>query len=133
MAELEETKRTKMKFVGKPNGILMKGAPRNYIHGNIYDVPWGYAKDKFWEPLETRPVLKVPPLEEGKDAIFNIEAFLPPEEPVAITADISAFDEPPVEDETAEFIRRETESMGDGVLGVDGIIPKRRKSKVVQP
>ncbi len=49
-----------MKFVGRPDGRLMKGAPGNYIHGKEYHIPYGHSKRLFWELLEEVPELKVP-------------------------------------------------------------------------
>ena len=78
--------------------------------------------DAFWEPLEPIPVLKVPPPTEEE---LNIGAFVPAPENVVHAE--------PEESEDEKFVRQETESMGDAILGVDGVIPKRRKSKVAQP
>lgn len=112
-----------MKFIGKPGGKLMKGAPGYpYIHGQIYEVPWSYRQDAFWEPLEPIPQLKVPPPTEEE---LNIGAFVAPPENVVLAE--------PEESEDEKFVRQETESMGDGVLGENGVIPKRRKSKVASP
>ena len=100
----------------------MKGAPGYpYKHGECYLVDWSYRQDAFWLPMEPVPELKVPPPTEEE---LNIGAFIPTPENVVLS-------EPESEEE--KLVRQETESMGDAILGVDGVIPKRRKSKVAQP
>ena len=112
-----------MRFIGKPEGKLMKGAPGYpYKHDEVYLVDWSYRQDAFWVPLEPVPELKVPPPTEEE---LNIGAFVAPPENVVLAE--------PEESDDEKFVRQETESMGDAILGVDGVIPKRRKSKVAQP
>ena len=79
-----------MKFVGRPDGVLMKHAPGNFIHGEKYKVPYNHAQWKFWELLEEAPVLVAPePSEE--DSVFEEDVFIPEEEPaMEITSSLSA-------------------------------------------
>jgi hypothetical protein len=72
----------KMRFIGKPNGVLMKNAPGNFIHGKTYTVPYGHSKFKFWELLEPVPELKVP---EDTDSFE--EAYFVPDEPDTFVVD----------------------------------------------
>lgn len=69
-----------MKFIGRPNGKLMKHAPGNFIHGKKYKVPYGHSKWPFWELLEKPPVLKV----EKETESFE-EAYYIPEEELTVT------------------------------------------------
>lgn len=73
----------KMRFVGKPEGILMKGAPGNYEHGKIYDQPFDMSQWKFWELIEKPPEIIAPPLSDD-DNVFEEPMFVPDEEQVAI-------------------------------------------------
>ena len=109
---------TMMRFIGKPNGVYMKGAPGRFRQGEVYRVPWIYAKMAYWEPLDPIPELKVPPPSEEE---LNIGAFIAPVENMVLS-------EPESEEE--RLVRNETESLGDGILGENGIVPKRRRSKV---
>lgn len=70
----------KMRFVGKPDGVLMRGAPGSpYEHGKIYSVPAKFSQWKFWEVVENPPEIKAP--EAGKeDSVFKDEVFIPPME-----------------------------------------------------
>ncbi len=71
--------RVKMRFVGKPNGILMKGAPgAPYQHGVVYDVPAKFGQWKFWEPVESPPEIRAPEAKR-EDSVFGDEVFIPPE------------------------------------------------------
>ena len=96
----------------------MKGAPGNYQQGSVHLVPVGYRFYAYWEPLDPIPELKVPPPTEEE---LNIGAFIAPTENVVLS-------EPESEEE--RLVRNETESLGDGILGENGIVPKRRRSKV---
>lgn len=49
-----------MKFVGRPQGKLMKGAPGNYVQNQIYRIPFRHSKFKFWQLVEETPELVVP-------------------------------------------------------------------------
>ena len=70
-----------MKFIGKPNGVFMKGAPGNYVHGQIYNQPWGNGDYPYWERMEEAPVLKAPEPSDA-DSVFDDTIFVPEEEPV---------------------------------------------------
>jgi len=71
----------KMRFIGKPNGVFMKGAPGNYEQGKVYDQPWGNGNYKYWERLEETPVMVAPELTDADNA-FDDEMFVPEEETV---------------------------------------------------
>jgi hypothetical protein len=68
----------KAKFIGKPNGVYMKGAPCNYIHGQVYSIPYKFSQFPFWELLDPPPVLKVPAA-RVEDSVFESSIFVPPE------------------------------------------------------
>jgi hypothetical protein len=68
--------KVKAKFIGKPNGKFMKGAPGNYIHGQIYEVSFRQTKFPFWELLDPPPVLKVPDA-QVEDSVFEGDVFVP--------------------------------------------------------
>jgi len=72
-----------MKFIGKPNGVFMKGAPGNYVHGQIYNQPWGNGDYPYWERMEEAPVLKAPEPSDA-DSVFDDTIFVPEEEPVIV-------------------------------------------------
>lgn len=70
----------KMRFIGKPDGVLMKGAPGYpYEHGKIYSVPAKYSQWKFWEFVESPPEIRAPEPKK-EDSVFKDEIFLPPSE-----------------------------------------------------
>ena len=69
----------RMKFVGKPGGKLMKNAPGNFTHGEIYNVPFNHSKWPFWEMLEKPPVLEAPEPSDA-DSVFDDNVFVPDEE-----------------------------------------------------
>lgn len=73
----------KMKFVGKPNGKLLKGAPGNYIHGETYMQPYRMSRFAYWELLEKDPVLVVPDADELDD-VFEATVFTPDEDDAAV-------------------------------------------------
>ena len=70
----------KMKFIGKPNGVFMKGAPGNYVHGETYNQPWGNGNYPYWELMEEAPVLKAPEPSESDNVFSDEEIFVAPEE-----------------------------------------------------
>ena len=65
-----------MRFVGKPNGKLLRGAPGNYIHGQVYQMSFNNSKFKFWELVEEEPVLTVP---EDTESIYEEPIYVPAE------------------------------------------------------
>lgn len=71
----------KMRYIGRPNGKLMKGSPGNYIHEKIYNVPFRYSKFAFWELLEPVPKLNAPDA-TSKDSVYEEEEniYVPAEE-----------------------------------------------------
>jgi len=71
--------RFKMKFIGRPDGKLMKGAPGNYEHGEIYRVPYSWSYFKFWELAEDAPELEIPDIDE-EDLEFEEFVYVPDEE-----------------------------------------------------
>ena len=66
----------KMRFIGKPGGVFMKGAPGNYVHGKSYLQPYHMSKFKFWQLEEEVPVLVAPPLDDG-DEVFEEAVYIP--------------------------------------------------------
>lgn len=66
----------KMRFVGKPDGKLMKGAPGNYNHGEIYVQPYHLSEFPYWELVDEVPKLTVPPPSES-DSVFEDAVFIP--------------------------------------------------------
>ena len=69
MSGIDKLARFKMRFIGRPNNQLVKGAPDNYIHGEVYDQPFRMSKFPFWELVEPVPVLKIPPA-QADDSVF---------------------------------------------------------------
>lgn len=82
-----------MKFIGKPEGILMKGAPGNYIHGKVYHVPYSYSRRPFWELLADPPTLKVDE-PTSKDSVYDEPVYVPSD-----TAEISITPSAPLQDD----------------------------------
>lgn len=76
-----------MKFVGRPNGRLLKGAPGNYKHGETYMQPYHMSRFAFWELLEEDPVLVVPEADDLDD-VFEENVFVPDEEGAEIGVDV---------------------------------------------
>ena len=62
----------KMRFIGRPEGKLMKNAPGNFEHGKIYVVPYGHSKFKFWEMIDPEPKLVVPESTESFEEAFYV-------------------------------------------------------------
>lgn len=69
-----------MRFIGKPNGVLMKRAPGNYVHGELYMKSIGKSRLPFWELKDKPPEVIAPPLTVEDDAYMFI-----PEETQDIT------------------------------------------------
>ena len=86
-----------MKFVGKPNGKLLKGAPGNYTHGVIYKQPFRMSKFPYWQLMEPVPELRVPEVGKG-DSVYEDAIYVPDDEaeplgeftPIVPTEDINA-------------------------------------------
>ena len=66
------TGKFRMKFIGKPKGKLMKNAPGNFVHGEIYVVPYGHSKFKFWEMVDPEPKLVIPEDTESFEEAYFI-------------------------------------------------------------
>ena len=64
----------KMKFIGKPGGVFMKGAPGNYEQGKVYNIPFRFSRKAYWDLLEKPPVLVAPEIVEG-DNVFDDKFF----------------------------------------------------------
>ena len=77
----------KMRFVGKPDGVLMKHAPGNYEHGKIYPQPFKMSQYKFWELIDRPPEIIAPPLTE-EDDVFGESMFVPEETTVSAPGEI---------------------------------------------
>lgn len=137
-----------MRFVGRPEGKLMKGAPGNYEHGKVYVVPYHYSTFKFWELIEHPPELKVPEPSDDDDVYDG--TFLPPEElPEEVPED--AVEETVEEDVEEEEVKKpkmvqvitdkgyeknlQKLARGDYTVGPDGLIhynepePSRKELK----
>lgn len=67
---------SKMRFVGKPGGKLMKGAPGNFKHGEIYVQPFHLSSFPFWELVEPKPELNIPEASKS-DSVFEDAVFVP--------------------------------------------------------
>ena len=91
----------KMRFVGRPDGKLMKGAPGNYIHGQTYMQPYKMSQFPFWELVDEVPEIQVPDEEESFE-----EAYYVPDEDAA-TIEVSEPYDP-------EFVN--TNSTDDAVI-----------------
>lgn len=74
----EITGNFKMKFIGRPEGKLMKGAPGNYTHGETYNVPYHWSEWPYWELVGEKPTVQVPDAGEG-DTIFETPPIVPEE------------------------------------------------------
>jgi len=96
-----------MKFVGRPDGKLMKHAPGNYIHGQEYMVPFNHAQWDFWELLEDKPVL-VAPEPSGADDVFEETFFIPEEEETEVTLSAPIPEKAPVVEPQPEISIEET-------------------------
>lgn len=85
----------KLRFIGRPGGKLVKGAPGNYKQGDIVSGPLTWAKTfpKIWELVESPPELHVSDMER-RDSVFEEPVFVPPE------------DEPFEEDEPPQLVPR---------------------------
>ena len=62
-----------MKFVGRPGGKLMKGAPGNYDHGTVYKLPFRHSRRPYWQLLEPVPDFVVPEITEDDDIFVNLD------------------------------------------------------------
>lgn len=60
----------KMRFIGRPGGVLMRGAPGNYIHNKIYTVPYHYSRFPFWELVDGPLELKIPEM-SASESVFD--------------------------------------------------------------
>lgn len=75
---ISKSARFKMKYVGRPNGVLLKGSPGNYTQNAIYSLPYSYSLTPYFELLDPPPVLKVPPA-KVEESVFESSIFVPPE------------------------------------------------------
>lgn len=96
----------KMRFIGKPDGVLMKRAPGNYIHGQIYQQPYHMCKFPYWELVEEAPTLVAPPPDDG-DSVFEETVFIPDESEEDVEVDI-ILDEAGVDDDIDKYINNDT-------------------------
>lgn len=113
-----------MKFIGRPEGKLMKGAPGNYIHGQTYNVPYYWSEWAFWELIGEKPTVKVPESTEGDDVY---EAYLPPsdDEPTPPPTPVIVKPAPPMPGLTTEDgYQKHLQKLdrGDYTVDKDGII-----------
>jgi hypothetical protein len=105
----------RMKFIGKPEGKLMKNAPGNFEHGKEYVVPYGHSKFPFWEMLEPEPKLVVP---EDTDSFE--EAYFVPDDSATVEVEEWSYtvSEPPVEEVTMSEPEEETVPESTPVEGI---------------
>lgn len=118
----------KMRFIGKPGGKLMKGAPGNYEHGKEYVVPYSWSKFNFWELLEPIPEVKIPEPTE-KDSVYE-GGYFPPEkeeeeERVELNEPSSAVLGIVTEKQYQENLRKL--QSGNYSVGKDGLIEYEKK------
>ena len=85
----------RMRFVGRPGGKLMKNAPGNYKHGEIYQQPYHMSQFKFWELIEKVPTLVAPPLDDG-DEVFEDAVYIPDDD---VSVEVSLGESPVSEEE----------------------------------
>jgi len=90
-----------MKFIGKPGGVLVKGAPGNYEHGKIYHIPFRHSRFPYWELMEPVPEFTAP-TPTAEDSVFT-ESYPSPDEPdgtvfVGATVTLSGEEDPFLED-----------------------------------
>ena len=71
----------KLRFIGRPNGKLVRGAPGNYKQGEITRGPltWVKVHPQVWELVESAPELKIPEASE-RDSVFEEPVFIPDDE-----------------------------------------------------
>ena len=107
-----------MRFVGKPNGVFMKGAPGSYEQGKIYEVPFHYSQWKFWELVEPPPELKVPDASK-EDSVFSGEAIVPPTGSILETGPSLDY-EPHIEPEKLKEVPKPPKKplQGGGISGI---------------
>lgn len=67
-----------MRFVGRPNNVLMKGAPGNYEQGKVYQMSFNNSLFKFWELMVEPPVL-VAPKPKPSDDVYDEPVYIPEE------------------------------------------------------
>lgn len=148
----------KFKFVGKPSGTLMKGAPKGYNQGDVVELSYRYNNYPWWELLDPPPVLNIPPA-KVEDSVFEGNVFVPPSleeadipsglptsepsvNPTALPVESAiesgvkeAVEEPfkeeevSPEDEMPEDLKYELTTMGDGVIGEFGVEKIERRKK----
>jgi len=78
----------KMRFIGKPNGVLMKSAPGNFKQGEVVPLPYRHSRFPYWELVEDKPVLKVPAASKD-DSVFEEPVYIPDEDEATIEAPAS--------------------------------------------
>jgi len=83
-----------MKFIGKPQGVFMPGAPGGYDHNKVYMMRFRHSRYKWWQLMEEVPVLKAPEL-KSVDDVFSDMTYIPDE-------DITEEEEEPVTVEVEE-------------------------------
>jgi len=81
--------RFNMRFIGKPDGVLMKHAPGNYKHGQVSKQPYKMSKFPYWELIDPKPTFTAPELSDVDD-VFEEAVFVPDEAEVEIVLDVSS-------------------------------------------
>lgn len=110
-----------MKFVGKPNGKFLKGAPGNFTHGEIYTVPYRHSKTAYWELIEEIPELTVPDIDEELE-----ESYYIPEDEPTIENTISAILE-------GVDVNPNTPAIIEPYMTIDGVSGKMKEYKEPEP
>ena len=64
-----------MKFVGRPGGKLMKGAPGNYDHGTVYRLPFRHSRRPYWQLLEPVPEFVAPRSAPEDDVFVDLKLY----------------------------------------------------------
>lgn len=85
---IDKNQRFKMRFIGKPNGVFLKGAPGNYVHGKEYMMPFRHSAFAYWELMEEPPVLRVD--ESPDDSVFEEAVYIPDDEEAVVEFTVSA-------------------------------------------
>jgi len=133
MSDPDRYRRVKMRFIGRPNGVLMKGAKSNYEHGKIYEVPMAYSHYPYWELVEPPPEIQVEQL-KAEDSVFEESTFVPDEKADAMTTMPPELREQLYGDKEQVFINLEVEKKEDKVVEeLVEVARKRGRPKKVEP
>ena len=131
-----------MKFIGKPQGVYMHGAPGGYDQGKVYWMRFRHSRFAWWQLMEDAPVLKAPELKDIDDA-FDGVGYVPEEDEPEEEAPIIEVEEPQPEPspEIAELLKQiealktqlESKPEPKAVQGVSMIEPYDQSLKIPDP